>query len=239
MCSLLYDTDFHGNFIKLVNACISTTSFSVNINGESFGHFQPSRGIRQGCSLSPYLFVLAINELSLKLQEAMDISTLTGVSLGLGCPPIHYILFADDILICGQADLDQVQTIYNILHSFCIMSGQTPSWSKSSILFSKKVNTATKSQIKSFFPVEDFKPNTMHLGHPLLITRKDKSKAYDFIYQKFKLRLTIIRANTLNHAGWLTLIQSVFASIPIYYMANILFHSSYLLVSSFSPATFA
>jgi hypothetical protein len=97
---------FHGNFIKLVHACISTTSFSINVNGESFGYFQPSRGIRQGCSLSPYLFVLAITELSLKLQEAMDNATLIGVSLGSGCPPIHSILFVDDILICGQADVD-------------------------------------------------------------------------------------------------------------------------------------
>jgi len=68
----------------------------------------------------------------------------------------------------------------------------------------------------------------MHLGHPLLITHRDKDKAYDFIYQKFKSRLTLTKANTLNHAGRLTLIQSVFASIPIYYMANILFIKKFL-----------
>jgi len=68
----------------------------------------------------------------------------------------------------------------------------------------------------------------MHLGHPLLITHRDKSKAYDFIYQKFKSRLTLTKANTLNHAGRLTLIQSIFASIPIYYMANILFTKKFL-----------
>jgi hypothetical protein len=95
---------FHRNFIKLVHAYISTTSFSVNVNGVSFGYFQPCRRIIQGCPLSPYLFVLAVNELSLKLQEAMDNATLIGVSLGPGYPPIHSILFADDILICGQAD---------------------------------------------------------------------------------------------------------------------------------------
>lgn len=230
--SFIYDAlrrkGYHGQFIQLVHACLSTTSFSVNVNGESSGNFQATRGIRQGCPLSPYLFVLAINELSLRLQDSMDSAELTGVTLGPGCPPIHSILFADDLIICGKADIHEVLIINNILQNFCAMSGQTPSWAKSSILFSKRVSEAIKIQIKAIFPVADFKPNTMHLGHPLLINHRDKSKAYDFIYQKFKSRLTITKANTLNHAGRLTLIQSVFASIPIYYMANILFSKHFL-----------
>jgi hypothetical protein len=63
----------------------------------------------------------------------------------------------------------------------------------------------------------------MQLGPPLLISHRNKSKAYEFIYSKFKTRLTLTKANALNHAGRVTLIQSVFASIPIYYMGNILF----------------
>ena len=108
------------------------------------------------------------------------------------------------------------------------MSGQTPSWSKSSILFSKKVSRDVRAQIKVVFPVADFDHNSMHVGHPLLISHRDKNKAYDFIYQRFKTRLTLTKANTLNHAGRLTLIQSVFASIPIYYMTNILFFKKFL-----------
>ena len=124
--------------------------------------------------------------------------------------------------------MQQVHTINHILQSFCSMSGQTPSWAKSSILFSKKVSPQVKAQIKSVFPVDDFKSNTMHLDHPLLISHRDKTKAYEFIYNKFKTKLTLTKANTLNHAGRLTLIQSVFASNPIYYMANILFTKKFL-----------
>ena len=218
---------YHGHFIKLVHACISTTSFSINVNGEAYGDFQATRGIRQGCPLSPYLFVLAINELSLRLQDAIENAGLTGVTLGPGCPPIHSILFADDLIICGKTDIQEIYIINNILQSFCAMSGQTPSWTKSSILFSKKVSEATKTQIKVVFSVTDFKPNTMHLGHPLLISHRDKSKAYEFIHQKFKSRLTMLKANILNHAGRLALIQSVFASIPIYYMSIILFSKNF------------
>ena len=56
----------------------------------------------------------------------------------------------------------------------------------------------------------------------------DKNEAYSFIYQKLKSRLTLAKANSLNHARRLTLIQSIFASIPIYHMANILFNKNFL-----------
>lgn len=51
--------------------------------------------------LSPYLFVLAINELSISMQEALSSAHLTGISLGPNCPPIHSLVYADDLLVCG------------------------------------------------------------------------------------------------------------------------------------------
>lgn len=100
---------YAGHFIKLIHSCISTAAFSVNVNGQVFGRFRATRGIRQGCPLSTYLFVLAINELSIRLQHSLDGGELTGVTLGPGCPPMRSILFADDLIICGQANIRQVK----------------------------------------------------------------------------------------------------------------------------------
>lgn len=97
----LRNKGYHSHFIHMIHSCISNVAFSINVNGQSFGHFNAARGIRQGCPLSPYLFVIAINELSVRLQRAMDEAELTGITLGPGCPPIHSILFADDLIICG------------------------------------------------------------------------------------------------------------------------------------------
>ncbi|WVZ69759.1 hypothetical protein U9M48_018494 [Paspalum notatum var. saurae] len=63
---------FSHHFCRLVHQCISTTSFSVIINGQPYRKFSAQRGIRQGWPLSPYLFVLAINELTNYLQDAMQ-----------------------------------------------------------------------------------------------------------------------------------------------------------------------
>jgi hypothetical protein len=70
----------HEHFIYLVHAYISSPTFSVLINGQPFASFRGNRGIRQGCPLSPYLFVLATNELSIALQEAMTANSLAGIT---------------------------------------------------------------------------------------------------------------------------------------------------------------
>ncbi|KAK8462242.1 hypothetical protein SEVIR_1G175150v4 [Setaria viridis] len=68
---------------------------------------------------------------------------------------------------------------------------------------------------------------TTHLGHPIIFSYKDRTQAYGFILTKFRAKLTGIKANKLNHAGRITYINSVLASIPIYYMQNILFSRSF------------
>jgi len=94
---------------------------------------------------------LQINELSLKLQKALDNAELTGVSLGPEFPAINSILLVDDLIICGKADAQEIHIISNILQDFCALSGQTRNWTKSSILFSKMVNQATRRHIKDNF----------------------------------------------------------------------------------------
>ncbi|XBJ09182.1 hypothetical protein VPH35_014303 [Triticum aestivum] len=153
---------------------------------------------------------------------------LTGVSPGPNCPPIHSLMFADDLLVCGQATTQEATTMSQLIQAFCNRSGQIPNWNKSGIIFNKGVDSNIKQAIKSIFPVPDIDNNTIHLGHPLILLAKDRSTAYNFVIDKFKAKLPGYKANKLSHAARLTLINSVFASIPVYYMSNILFPKKFL-----------
>lgn len=139
-------------FISLIHACIYSPTFSVLVNDEPSGHFCSQRGLRQGCPLSPYLFVIAINDLSIRLQEALQHNNLSRVTLGPGCPPIHSFLFADDLILCGKASLEEAQQMKNILYEFYTNSGQCPNLQKSSIYFSKHVPQHLRQQLKRYLP---------------------------------------------------------------------------------------
>ena len=68
-------------WIQWVMQCVTTTSFSILINGSSFGHFKPQRGLRQGDPLSPFLFVLAFEVLSKLIEREAASSKINGVKL--------------------------------------------------------------------------------------------------------------------------------------------------------------
>jgi hypothetical protein len=58
--SALARKGLNAHFINLIHACISSPTFSLIINGQSYACFKSSRGLRQGCPLSPSLFVFAV-----------------------------------------------------------------------------------------------------------------------------------------------------------------------------------
>jgi len=95
-------------------------------------------------------------------------------------------------------------------------------------MFSKNVDIHSKLAVKNVFPVPDLTPNTIYLGHPLIFNHNDRTKAYDFILNKFRAKLTMLKANKPNNAGRLVNINSVLASIPIYYMSTVLFSKTFI-----------
>lgn len=215
------------HFTNLIHAYISTPTFSILVNGEVSSQFHPNRGIHQGCPLSPYLFVVAIN-LSISFQHELHNSNLAVVTLGPGCLPIHSLLFADDLMLCGRATKQEATTIKTPLNNFYNRWGQIPNLQKSAITFSKNAPTNVRNSIKNIFPVPDLSPSTIHLGHPLIFNHNDKNKAYEFIINKFQAKLTTVKTNKLNHAGRLTYIQSVLSPIPVYYMSTVLFSKAFV-----------
>ena len=63
---------FDERWVALAMETIHTASYSVLINVEPQGFFKPTRGIKQGDPLSPYLFLLCTEGLSAMLMRAKE-----------------------------------------------------------------------------------------------------------------------------------------------------------------------
>jgi len=89
------------SFVSLIMRCVTSVSFSVRINGVLSDFFRPTRGIRQGDPISPYLFLLCAEGLSCLLKAVGHLSK--GVRVGVHSPWISHLLFADDCIVFSEA----------------------------------------------------------------------------------------------------------------------------------------
>nr|XP_023901138.1 uncharacterized protein LOC112012991 [Quercus suber] len=61
---------FSDSFVSILMSCIKSVSYAVLFNGEPVGHIKPTRGLRQGDPLSPYMFLLCAIGLQGLLHKA-------------------------------------------------------------------------------------------------------------------------------------------------------------------------
>jgi hypothetical protein len=120
-----------------VQFCISSVQFSVLINGTPCGFFPSSRGLRQGGSLSPLLFVLVMEALSRLMDRAVARGYLEGFSVdnsNVSDLKVSHRFFADDTLVfCGVAQ-DQLYHLKGMLLCFEEVSGLRINLGKSKIV---------------------------------------------------------------------------------------------------------
>ncbi|KAG5531068.1 hypothetical protein RHGRI_025879 [Rhododendron griersonianum] len=64
---VLHFFNFPPLWINLIMSIISLSSMSILFNGSATDTFSPSRGIRQGDPLSPYIFILCVEYLSIQI----------------------------------------------------------------------------------------------------------------------------------------------------------------------------
>ena len=88
----------------IIMSCVSTVSTSILFNGEALEPIYPSRGIRQGDPLSPYLFILCMDFLGQLIEEKCNAKLWQLVKASQSGPTFSHLFFVDDLLLFAKAD---------------------------------------------------------------------------------------------------------------------------------------
>ena len=119
--------------------CVHSTSFSILVNGQPSRKFLPTRGLRQGDPLSPFLFIICAEGLSTLLRDAEAKREIHGLKIGKKVDAISHFFFADDSLLFARANEDEVDKVLDILATYETASGQKLNMEKSEVSFSRNV----------------------------------------------------------------------------------------------------
>nr|XP_027075819.1 uncharacterized protein LOC113699652 [Coffea arabica] len=192
--------------------------YSFNLNGQKVGNIQPSRGIRQGDPLSPYLFIICAERLSCLIHKAVAKKELTGIKICKDSPTISHIFFAYDSLLCCQATKQEARKVKSILKKYGKALGQVVNFDKSAIFYSKNTTNQRKKEVKEELDNMKEARNGIYLGLPMAIGRS-KTQVFGFVKRKINKKLQGWKQKLLSQWGKEILIKSVIMAMPTYVMA--------------------
>ena len=205
------------NLMKLIMSCVTSVSTSLLLNGGNLDPFLPSRGIRQGDPLSPYLFILSMEFLGHLIKEKCDAKLWTPVKASRSGLAFSHLLFADDLVIFANATPENYAAISSVLQEFCNKSGQKVSEAKSHVFFSPNVDPNQRDALTSILGFSATTNFGKYLGFPV---KHPGRQRHDFgsILDMVKKKLAGWKASLLSMVGRMILIQASTLAIPSYVM---------------------
>ena len=208
MYSALKHFGFPETLINLVKVLYENISLCVTNNGHFSEFFNLSRGVRQGCPLSPYLFVLSVEVLSLYLKQKSEIQ-------GVVVNGVNYLIsqFADDTSLAILNEPINIERCFEALNKFAVISGLKINVNKTEVLqlgCSRKLNCGK-------LKLNWVEHSTRILGIHICNTRQGLLEVnYKEILNKLKNKLSVWNMRNLSLLGKITIIKVLGISQLVY-----------------------
>lgn len=208
---------FAEQWINLIMICISTVTNAFKLNGEPMGYIRPKRGIRKGDPLSPYLFVLCAEGLSMLFEKWEEQGRIRGVSICQGAPSVHHLLFADDSFIFAHSTLRECLHIKELLGTYERASGQAVNFAKSCVAFSANLTDCDQQLLADCLCMKrvGFHDRSLDL---LVFVGRSKMQTFAYVKDRVWKKLQGWRGSLLSSAGKEILVKTVAQAVPIYTM---------------------
>ncbi|XP_060972631.1 uncharacterized protein LOC133038482 [Cannabis sativa] len=213
---------FSDRWIGLTLGCVKSVRYHVINSGQKLGPIFPTRGIRQGCPLSPYLFIVCAEGLSSLIKHAEATKLITGCKVARSAPPISHLLFADDSYVYCKASEEEANRVLTLLRTFEEASGQKVNLHKSSAFFSSNTRVDIRRRVCSLMQVQEAGADSLYLGLPSIVGR-NKNDVLGFLKERMRKRITSWEGKFLSRAGKEVFIKSVVQYLPSYAMNVFLF----------------
>jgi hypothetical protein len=198
--------------------CVTSANFVVLINGRPTSFFKSTRGLRQGCPLSPLLFLLVVEGLSRAIQEQVRDKKLEGVYVERGLRITH-LMFVDDVILFGSGNITEWEVFKEVLDLFFQATGMAFSPQKSSFL-EAGWKAEDLALLKELFPFE-VKPVDVGFKYLGCFLKPNCYTKADWIWleKKIEKRISNWSHRWLTLGGRVTLVKVVLESIPVYWIS--------------------
>ncbi|XP_048605009.1 uncharacterized protein LOC106417088 [Brassica napus] len=180
--------DYHKESIS-PRLCITSPSFSVQVNGELAGYFQNKAAMQKKFRLHP----------------------------GCSSLSLTHLCFADDLMMFVERSKESVEGALAVFDEFVVWSGLKISIEKSTI-YMVGVAVEEKARIKRNFPLAEGTLPVRYLGLPLM-TQVMRRPDYQPLVEKIRCKMNTWTSRCLSYAGRMQLIKSVIMSIVNFWSA--------------------
>ena len=179
---------FLKSMISLIMSCVSTSTTTLLVNGIKIDSFQPSRGIRQGDPMSPYLFLLCMEFLGAQITSMFEDKRWDKVRASRSGLSFSHVFFADNLMLFAKANYKNCEAITKVLEIFCSLARQRVSNTKSKILFSPNVTSRRAKGICRRLGIAATTNLGKYLGFPIFYQGR-VGNAYNIIVNKMQNKL--------------------------------------------------
>ena len=184
---------------KWFESSITGGSVAINMNDKVGNFFQTMVGLRQGDPLSPLLFNIVANMLTILIDRGKDVGQLSGVVPHLvdGC--LSILQYANDTILFMEHDFEQARNMkFHKSEVYCFGDAQD-----------------VLEQYTQLFGCKSGEFPMTYLGIPIHF-RKLRNADWRTVEERFDKRLSNWKGKHLSTGGRLTLVNSMLSRLPMY-----------------------
>ena len=225
---------FPDSFRDMVRLLYTEPRLSMKVNGVVGAAFTPCNGVKQGCPLSPLLYIISLQPLLDSLEAPASPPPGLGIvisgRLGVGTTDVRCSAYADDVCLC-LSSFAGLTAVSGVMADYHLAAGAATNWDKTVGLRLGSLRGCTPSQAEldaagdlhqvGWRDVDSDEAERylgIWLGSPAAVQQKWDERVRDRIEQ----RLHALRAAGLPASVYGRVIVSkvLLAGIAVFYVTN-------------------